>query len=413
MLTILNELRKHRDKATGTFDLDSFKTVYIAPMKALVQEMVGNFSSRLKVFGVKVGELTGDSQMTKQQISKTQIIVTTPEKWDVITRKSTDTSYTNLVRLIIIDEIHLLHDERGPVLESVIARTIHRAEQTSEDVRLVGLSATLPNYQDVATFLQVDESKGLFYFDASYRPCALQQQFISIVEKKAIKRYQVTNEVCYEKVLDQAGRNQTLVFVHSCKETAKTAKFLRDMAMEKETITQFVKPDGTMREVLTEEANNVKDPNLRDLLPFGFGIHHAGMSREDRGLVEDLFGDGHLQVLVCTATLAWGVNLPAHTVIIKGTQIYNPEKGRWVELSSQDVLQMLGRAGRPQYDTYGEGIIITNHSELQYYLSLLNQQLPIESQFVLKLADNLNVEIVLGTIRNRDEAVQWLGYTYL
>ena len=65
---------------------------------------------------------------------------------------------------------------------------------------------------------------------------------------------------------------------------------------------------------------------------------------------------------------------------------------------------MLGRAGRPQFDTYGEGIIITNHAELQYCLSLLNQQLPIESQFVSKLADNLNAEIVLGTIRNRDEA---------
>ncbi|KAK7461038.1 Pre-mRNA-splicing helicase BRR2 [Stygiomarasmius scandens] len=414
MLTILNELAKYRDEETGSFDLDAFKIVYIAPMKALVQEMVGNFSTRLKVFGIKVGELTGDSQMTKQQISETQIIVTTPEKWDVITRKSTDTSYTNLVRLIIIDEIHLLHDERGPVLESVIARTIRRMEQTNEYVRLVGLSATLPNYKDVATFLRVDESKGLFYFDATYRPCGLQQQFIGITEKKAIKRYQVMNEVCYEKVLDQAaGKNQTLVFVHSRKETAKTAKFLRDMAMEKETITQFVRPDGATREILQEEAGNVKDPNLRDLLPFGFAIHHAGMSREDRGLVEELFADGAVQVLVCTATLAWGVNLPAHTVIIKGTQIYNPEKGRWVELSSQDVLQMLGRAGRPQYDTYGEGIIITNHSELQYYLSLLNQQLPIESQFVSKLADNLNAEIVLGTIRNRDEAVQWLGYTYL
>ena len=413
MLTILNELGKYRDEETGTFDLDAFKIVYVAPMKALVQEMVGNFSSRLGVFGIKVGELTGDSQMTKQQISETQIIVTTPEKWDVITRKSTDTSYTNLVRLIIIDEIHLLHDERGPVLESIIARTVRRMEQTNEYVRLVGLSATLPNYQDVATFLRVDTKKGLFYFDASFRPCPLQQQFIGVTEKKAIKRYQVMNEVCYEKVLDQAGKNQTLVFVHSRKETAKTAKFIRDMAIDKETITHFVKPEGATREILLEEANNVKDPNLKDLLQFGFGIHHAGMAREDRGLVEELFADGHLQVLVCTATLAWGVNLPAHTVIIKGTQIYNPEKGRWVELSSQDVLQMLGRAGRPQFDTFGEGIIITNHSELQYYLSLMNQQLPIESQFVSKLADNLNAEIVLGTIRNRDEAVQWLGYTYL
>ncbi|EGO30085.1 putative RNA helicase [Serpula lacrymans var. lacrymans S7.9] len=413
MLTILNEMSKYRDEETGELALDQFKIVYIAPMKALVQEMVGNFNARLNKFGIKVGELTGDSQMTKQQISETQIIVTTPEKWDVITRKSTDTSYTNIVRLIIIDEIHLLHDERGPVLESIVARTIRRMEQTSEYVRLVGLSATLPNYQDVATFLRVDESKGLFYFDASYRPCGLQQQFIGVTEKKAIKRYQVMNEVCYDKVLDQAGKNQTLVFVHSRKETAKTAKFIRDMAIEKETITQFVRPDSATREILNEEANNVKDGNLKDLLPFGFAIHHAGMTREDRGLVEELFADGAVQVLVCTATLAWGVNLPAHTVIIKGTQIYNPEKGRWVELSSQDVLQMLGRAGRPQYDTYGEGIIITNHSELQYYLSLMNQQLPIESQFVSKLVDNLNAEIVLGTVRNRDEAVQWLGYSYL
>ena len=197
MLTVLNELSKNRDEETGTFDLDAFKIVYVAPMKALVQEMVGNFSSRLGVFGIKVGELTGDSQMTKQQIAETQIIVTTPEKWDVITRKSTDTSYTNLVRLIIIDEIHLLHDERGPVLESIIARTIRRMEQTNDYVRLVGLSATLPNYEDVATFLRVDEKKGLFYFDSSYRPCALQQQFIGVTEKKAIKRYQVMNEVCY------------------------------------------------------------------------------------------------------------------------------------------------------------------------------------------------------------------------
>ena len=205
--------------------------------------------------------------------------MTTPEKWDVITRKSTDTSYTNLVRLIIIDEIHLLHDERGPVLESVVARTIRRMEQTGEYVRLVGLSATLPNYQDVATFLRVDESKGPFYFDASYRPCGLKQQFVGVTEKKAIKRYQVMNEVCYEKALDQAGKNQTLVFVHSRKETAKTAKFIRDLAIEKETITQFVRPDSATREILNEEANNVKDGNLRDLLPFGF----APSCRYDKG----------------------------------------------------------------------------------------------------------------------------------
>ena len=249
MLTILHELGKNRVENTKEFDLNAFKIVYIAPMKALVQEMVGNFNSRLKPFGIKVSELTGDRQLTKEQISETQIIVTTPEKWDVITRKSTDTSYTNLVRLIIIDEIHLLHDDRGPVLESIIARTLRRGEQTNESVRLIGLSATLPNYRDVAKFLRVDEKVGLFHFDASFRPCPLKQQFIGVTEKRAIMRHQVMNEVCYEKVREHAGTDQCLVFVHSRKETAKTAKALRDLAIERGTITQFIRANAASKEI--------------------------------------------------------------------------------------------------------------------------------------------------------------------
>ncbi|ORY19390.1 Sec63 Brl domain-domain-containing protein [Clohesyomyces aquaticus] len=415
MLAMLREIGKHRDPRTGEINLDDFKIIYIAPLKALVQEQVGNFGKRLEPYGIKVKELTGDRQLTKQQIAETQVIVTTPEKYDVITRKATDTSYINLVRLICIDEIHLLHDDRGPVLESIVSRTIRRTEQTGEHVRLVGLSATLPNYRDVASFLRVDTDKGPFHFDATFRPCPLKQEFIGVTDKKAIKQLKTMNDVCYTKVLEQVGqnRNQMLIFVHSRKETAKTAKYIRDKALESETIGQILRTDSASREILREEAEAVQNTDLKDLMPYGFGIHHAGMSRADRSSVEDLFADGSIQVLVCTATLAWGVNLPAHTVIIKGTQVYSPEKGSWVELSPQDVLQMLGRAGRPQYDTYGEGIIITTQAEVQYYLSLLNQQLPIESQFVSKLADNLNAEIVLGNVRTRDEGVEWLGYTYL
>src|SRR3984957_16978856 len=416
MLTILNEMAKHRDDSTGSFDLDAFKIIYIAPMKARVQEMVGNFTARLSnAYGIRVGELTGDAQMTKHQISETQIIVTTPEKWDVITRKATDTSYTNLVRLICIDEIHLLHDDRGPVLESIVSRTIRRMEHTGEAVRLVGLSATLPNYRDVASFLRVDPLKGLFHFDGSYRPCPLRQEFIGVTEKKPIKQLKTMNDVCYTKVMEHVGKNnqQMLIFVHSRKETAKTAKYIRDKALEMETIGEILRTDAGSRAILKEEADNNNDANLKDLMPYGFGIHHAGMSATDRDSVENLFADGLLRVLVCTATLAWGVNLPAHTVIIKGTQVYSPEKGSWVELSPQDVLQMLGRAGRPQFDSYGEGIIITSQAEIQYYLSLMNQQLPIESQLMSKLADNLNAEIVLGNFPNRDDGIEWLGYTYL
>ncbi len=357
--------------------------------------------------------LSSQTPTNPHPATQQQVIVTTPEKWDIITRKSGDRAYTQLVRLMIIDEIHLLHDDRGPVLESIVARTIRQIETTQEMVRIVGLSATLPNYEDVATFLRVNPDKGLFFFDNSYRPVPLQQQYIGITERKAIKRFQLMNEICYEKVLEQAGKNQVLIFAHSRAETAKTARALRDLAVENDTIGQFVVEDGASKAVLEHEAEQTKNEDLKELLPYGFAIHHAGMTRADRTAVEDLFAAKHAQVLVSTATLAWGVNLPAHTVIIKGTQIYNPEKGRWTELSPLDIMQMMGRAGRPQYDSSGEGIIITQHSELQYYLSLMNRQLPVESQYVKKLVDNLNAEIVLGSVQTLREAVNWLGYTYL
>lgn len=142
-------------------------------------------------------------------------------------------------------------------------------------------------------------------------------------------------------------------------------------------------------------------------------VHHAGMLRSDRNLVEKYFSEGLIKVLVCTSTLAWGVNLPAHAVIIRGTEIYDSKHGTYIDLSILDVLQIFGRAGRPQFDTSGHAVIITTHNKLSHYLSLLTNQIPIESSFITYLADNLNAEIALGTISNVEEAVEWLSYTYL
>ncbi|KAF1790109.1 P-loop containing nucleoside triphosphate hydrolase [Phytophthora cactorum] len=398
MLTILHEIMKARDPETGEIDLNSFKIVYVAPMKALVQEVVLNLSARLSsAYGIQVRELSGDQNLSREQLFNTQIIVTTPEKWDIITRKSgDDRTYTQLVRLVIIDEIHLLHDTRGPVLEALVARTIRNVEATQQMVRLVGLSATLPNYEDVAAFLRVDPAQGLFYFDSSYRPVPLQQQYIGIMEKKAVKRFALMNEICYEKVMEQAELETRCLFSCILERRLLDSSALRDLFVENDTLARLIKPNSASSEVLLQEAEKIeRNDDLKDLLPYGFGIHHAGMKRQDRTLVETL----------STSTLAWGVNLPAHTVIIKGTQIYNAEKGDWCELSPLDILQM--------WVVPGEGIIITQHSQLTYYLSLMNQQLPVESQLMSRLADNLNAEIVVGSVQNVAQAATWLGYTYL
>ncbi|EDO07662.1 sec63 domain containing protein [Babesia bovis T2Bo] len=408
VLAMLSVLDRHRDE-TGNLNLHDFKIVYISPMKSLVMEQAQSFSQRFAPYGISVRELTGDMSLTRNQLMDTQLLVVTPEKWDVVTRRS---GMENIVQLIIIDEIHLLHDRRGPVLEAIVARTMHNDRRNKTKTRLVGLSATMPNYGDIAEFLRVDPEKGLFYFGNHYRPVGLEQRYIGIKEKKAVKRYNVMNELVYERVMEDAGKNQVLVFVHSRKETARTAKLIRDMAFKTDNLGIFLHSDSASREILSTESEAIKTTELKELLPYGLGIHHAGLPRSDRKLVEDLFSDGHIQLLISTATLSWGVNLPAHTVIIKGTQVYSPEEGCWTELCPLSVQQMLGRAGRPQYDKEGKGIIITSHSKLQFYLSLNNQQLPIESQLVTTLPDLLNAEIVLGNITTRNDAVTWLGDTY-
>ena len=152
---------------------------------------------------------------------------------------------------------------------------------------------------------------------------------------------------------------------------------------------------------------------MKELFQYGFGVHHAGMLRTDRNLTEKMFESGAIKVLCCTATLAWGVNLPAAVVIVKGTQVYDSKAGGFVDLGISDVIQIFGRAGRPQYEKFGTGILCTTSDRLDHYVSLLTQQHPIESKFGEKLIDNLNAEISLGTVTNVHEAVQWLGYTYM
>ncbi|CAG8625487.1 3625_t:CDS:10, partial [Funneliformis caledonium] len=217
---------------------DDFKIVYIVPMKALAAEIVKNLGDRLKWLDVQVRELTGNMHLTKSEILNTQIIVTTPEIWDVITRKSIgDVELSQKVRLLIIDEIHLLLEDRGAVLESLIARTRRQIESSQKMIRIVGLSATLPNYIDVARFLGVDlknGAEGLFYFDGGFRTVPLEQHFIGVEGKPgSIISNNNLNIICWKKVLDLVReKHQVMIFVHSRKDTVKTAKVLHEFAYE-------------------------------------------------------------------------------------------------------------------------------------------------------------------------------------
>lgn len=413
----LTDLRLNEEKEKIIIDLDAFKVIYVAPLKALAAEIVDKFNKRLNWLGVKVRELTGDMQLTKDEINETQVIVTTPEKWDVVTRKSNtgDTDMINKVQLLIIDEVHLLNEDRGPVIETLVARTLRHVEANQKMVRIVGLSATLPNYLDVKNFLCVGKN-GMFFFDQSFRPCPLEQQIIGVKGTSTNPQSRETiDNVAYDKLVEIVHKGkQVMVLVNSRKDTVKSARtFIRMAQSYADDVIFFPELSPEDEAYFKRKMTQSRDRDLKELYEKGFGVHHAGMSRSDRNLTEQMFLKGAIRVLICTATLAWGINLPAAAVIIKGTNIYDSKKGGMTDMNISDVIQIFGRSGRPGFEEYGIGILLTTQDKLDHYLSLLTQQHPIESKFLSNVTDNLNAEISLGTITNVKEAVDWLGYTYL
>lgn len=288
-------------------------------MKALAAEMTRSFGKRLSPLGLSVRELTGDMQLTKKEILETQMLVTTPEKWDVVTRKGTgDVALTKLVKLLIIDEVHLLHGDRGPVVEALVARTLRQVETSQSMIRIVGLSATLPNYLDVARFLRVNPHIGLFHFDARFRPVPLSQTFIGVKTTKMLQQMTDMDEICYEKVLEQVQRgHQVMVFVHARNATLRVANVLKEMAALKNQLQAFEPQDAGAFQLAIKNTARLRHKQVAQLFQFGISCHHAGMVRADRTAIEKYFEEGLIKVLVCTSTLAWGVNLPAHAVIIR------------------------------------------------------------------------------------------------
>lgn len=140
-------------------------------------------------------------------------------------------------------------------------------------------------------------------------------------------------------------------------------------------------------------------------------FHHAGLGPEDRHTVETGFKDGNINVICCTSTLAVGVNLPCHLVIIKNTVGW--QDGRCKEYSDLEMMQMLGRAGRPQYDDSATAVILTKKDHVTHYERLVQGSESLESCLHLNLIDHLNAEIGLGNIRDIESAAKWLAGTFL
>nr|XP_009680840.1 PREDICTED: probable ATP-dependent DNA helicase HFM1 [Struthio camelus australis] len=396
----------------------NIKIVYMAPIKALCSQRFDDWREKFGPIGLSCKELTGDTEMDDLfEIQHAHIIITTPEKWDSMTRRWRDNSIVQLVRLFLIDEVHVIKDEnRGATLEVVVSRmktvqsSLSRLSEnhvTVPSLRFVAVSATIPNAEDIAEWLSDGKMPAVcLKIDEDHRPVKLRKVVLGFPcnDNQTEFKFDLTLNYKITGIIQTyAEQKPALVFCATRKGVQQAASVLAKDAKFLLSIEQ--------KQRLQRYANSLKDSKLRDLLMYGVAYHHAGMEISDRKIVEGAFTSGDLPVLFTTSTLAMGVNLPAHLVVIKSTMHY--VGGMFQEYSETDILQMIGRAGRPQFDTTATAVIMTRLSTREKYIQMLSGADIIESSLHRHLVEHLNAEIVLHTITDVNVALEWIRSTFL
>ena len=378
--------------------------LFLAPLRALTNEKEREWE-RFEELGYSVYVVTGERDLNPRRAERADVLVMTPEKADSATRKHDTARYSFVtdVDCCVIDEVHLLDsDRRGSVLEVTISRLRRLC-----DPRVVALSATMPNIDDVAEWLDAPPET-TFEFGEEYRPVPLNADVKTYSHgenafaDKYRRLYRAMDLV--EPHLNEEG--QALVFVSSRQDTVQAAKKARDELTERD-IPMGARGDYDFHNDAAELSNDT----LRQSALDGVAFHHAGLSRDDKNRVEQWFREGKIQLLFSTSTLAWGVNLPARCVVIRDTKYHDPLEGE-VDMSPLDVLQMLGRAGRPGYDDNGYAWVICDRSDADKYRRLLRDGKEIESRLAEDLESHLNAEIAMGTIDDLDDVLSWLETTF-
>ena len=283
------------------------------------------------------------------------------------------------------------------------------ATMTKTSVRLLGMSTACANATDLANWLGVSDC-GLFNFRHSVRPVPLELYIDGFPEAKGFcPLMQSMNRPTLLAIKNHSPEKPVIVFVPSRRQTRLTARDLINLCGMEDNPRRFVHMN---EEDLQLHLTRVKDEALKEAISFGIGLHHAGLVDSDRQLSEELFLNGKIQILVATSTLAWGVNLPAHLVVIKGTQFYDAKIEGYKDMDLTDVLQMLGRAGRPQFDNSGVARIFTQDSKKDFYKHFLHTGFPVESSLHNVLDNHLCAEVSADTILTKQDALDYLTWTF-
>uniref|UniRef100_A0AAX7UHT7 DNA polymerase theta n=1 Tax=Astatotilapia calliptera TaxID=8154 RepID=A0AAX7UHT7_ASTCA len=402
------------------------KALFILPFVSVAKEKMHYLQSIFEEAGVRVEGYMG-STSAAGGFTALDVAVCTIEKANSLLNRLIEENSMTLLGMVVVDELHMVGDSgRGYLLELLLTkiRYISFCRSLSEGIQIIGMSATLPNLSLLASWL------GAELYQTDYRPVPLQEhlkvgcniydQSLSVVRHFTPALHVKGDDdhvvsLCYETAREG---HCVLLFCPSknwCEKLADTIarEFynLRHAERQSEAEPQTVRLD---QEGLVDVIAQLRrtpaglDPILQRTVPWGVAFHHAGLTFDERDVLEGAFRQGMIRVLAATSTLSSGVNLPARRVIIR-TPTFNGHL-----LDPLTYKQMAGRAGRKGIDTTGESVLVCKEAERQKGITLLKGALqPISSCLVRREGEGVTtsmlraiLEIIVGGVASTPQDVR-------
>lgn len=371
--------------------------IYTTPLKALASEKFEEFKF-WSSYGFKVGISTGDYEESGEHLGKYDILVTTYEKLDSILRHRP--SWIDRIGVLVVDELHNVGDsERGPIVELICARMLMLGKQ------IVGLSATIGEPETIAKWLNAE----LVLSD--WRPVKLIEGFYNrrknVIEFNDGRVEHVNSDIvihCVKHALD--NDYQLLIFKQSRKQAELTAFKLIEVVKDR-----FKPQPSELVNIIKEESPSRSEvESLSKLLSYSISYHHAGLSPIARRVIEKGFREGLIKVIVATPTLAAGINVPARRVLIFTKRF---EEGFMKPISIMEYKQMGGRAGRPQYDPYGEVVLADVSSPAEGWRYIYGKVEAVSSALtnIRSLRIHVLASVASGYVSNDDELNMFFNKT--
>ncbi|MDS0297225.1 ATP-dependent DNA helicase [Halogeometricum sp. S1BR25-6] len=386
------------------------KALYIVPLRALASEKKAEFE-RWEEFGIDVGVSTGNYESSGEWLASRDIIVATSEKVDSLIRNNA--GWVSNLSCVVADEVHLVNDgHRGPTLEVMLGKL----RKINAGLQVVALSATVGNAEEVAEWLDatlvqsewrpIDLKMGVHYGNAISFDDGSQREV-------PVGKGDRQTSALVADTLDEEG--SSLVFVNSRRNAEAAAKRLKNVTAEYltgEERSELAELAGEIRDVSDAETSDT----LANCVAKGAAFHHAGLAAEHRRLVEEAFRDRLVKTVSATPTLAAGVNTPSRRVIVRDWQRYDGEFGGMKPLDVLEVHQMMGRAGRPGLDPYGEAVLLAKDSETRDELFeryIWADAEPVRSKLAAEpaLRTHLLATVASGFAHTRDGLLEFLDRT--